>query len=84
MLFDAIQEARGEIELDISQSAQCDSARKQLLQIALDNVIHLESHVLKSRRTLNDLCNLRRLLLDHESPRIAALVWESRARAFGG
>ena len=65
MLSVAIAEAQSdvenEIELAVRESA---SRRKEALQLVSYNLQKLETHIATSRRILNDLRTLRRLLLD--------------------
>jgi len=65
MLAEAIAEAMAEIDLDM-KLAESDRAdrRKQALQLVSFNLSKLNSHINSSRRILNDLRTLRRLLLE--------------------
>jgi hypothetical protein len=65
MLSEAIAEALADVEADISL-ADADNAarRKQALQLVSFNLSKLNSHITASRRVLNDLRTLRRLLLE--------------------
>jgi hypothetical protein len=64
MLADALEEARRDVESEI-QSADHDAAerRKQALLLVSYNLAKLNLHITSSRRILNDLRTLRRLLL---------------------
>ncbi|HWQ56044.1 MAG TPA: hypothetical protein VN442_20320 [Bryobacteraceae bacterium] len=64
LLAEAIEEARREVEHDIAV-ATADGAerRKQALQLVAYNLAKLSIHMGGSRRILNDLRSLRRLLL---------------------
>lgn len=65
MLAEAIDEARQEVDAEI-ELADSDSAerRKQALLLVSYNLAKLETHMTTSRRILNDLRTLRRLLLE--------------------
>jgi hypothetical protein len=64
-LLAATQEAHTEIETEIGRTTDLKLARrKQALQLASYKLSKLTSHIAKSRRILNDLRTLRRLLLD--------------------
>jgi hypothetical protein len=65
MLADAIAEALADVQSDISL-AQEEQAhrRKEALQLVSFNLTKLNSHITNSRRILNDLRTLRRLLLE--------------------
>ena len=65
MLADAIAEAMADVEADIAL-ADSDQAgrRKEALQLVSFNLSKLNSHITSSRRILNDLRTLRRLLLE--------------------
>jgi hypothetical protein len=64
MLADALEEARRDVESEIT-SADRDGAerRKQALLLVSYNLAKLNLHITASRRILNDLRTLRRLLL---------------------
>jgi hypothetical protein len=64
MLADALEEARRDVESDIAV-ADRDGAdrRKQALLLVSYNLAKLNLHITASRRILNDLRTLRRLLL---------------------
>jgi len=68
MLSDAIAEALADVQSDIA-SADADQAhrRKEALQLVSFNLTKLNSHITSSRRILNDLRTLRRLLLEERS-----------------
>ena len=59
-------EAKQELEGDVEREASA-SRRKDALRIALYNVAKLELHMNQSRRILNDLRTLRRLLFEERS-----------------
>jgi hypothetical protein len=65
LLAEAIREARLEVETEIAL-AVADGAdrRKEALQLVAYNLVKLSLHMTTSRRILNDLRTLRRLLLD--------------------
>lgn len=69
MLAEAIAEARHDVEADIAEAAT-DSAerRKQALMLVSFNLSKLEKNITSSRRILNDLRTLRRLLLAERQP----------------
>jgi hypothetical protein len=64
MLAEALDEARRDVEAEIA-SAERDRAdrRKEALLLVSFNLAKLNLHVTTSRRILNDLRTLRRLLL---------------------
>jgi hypothetical protein len=68
LLADAIREAVAEVESDIGL-AGADGAgrRKEALQLVHFNLSKLNGHMAASRRILNDLRTLRRLLLDERN-----------------
>jgi hypothetical protein len=69
MLAEAIEEARREVEAEIAQ-AEKESAerRKEALLLVSFNLAKLELQIKSSRRILNDLRTLRRLLLAERKP----------------
>ncbi len=64
MLAQALQEARRDVEQEIA-TADRDAAdrRKEALLLVSYNLAKLNLHITSSRRILNDLRTLRRLLL---------------------
>jgi hypothetical protein len=64
LLAEALAEARREVEAEIA-TAERDGAdrRKQALLLVSYNLAKLHLHITSSRRILNDLRSLRRLLL---------------------
>jgi hypothetical protein len=72
LLADAIAEAIEEVEEDISL-ARADNADRRLeaLQLVQFNLNKLNTNMSASKRVLNDLRTLRRLLLDERSLRSA-------------
>jgi hypothetical protein len=64
MLADALDEARRDVEAEIA-AAEREGAtrRKEALLLVSYNLAKLNLHIMSSRRILNDLRSLRRLLL---------------------
>jgi hypothetical protein len=69
MLAEAIEEARRDVEAEISLAEE-ESAerRKQGLLLVSYNLAKLETHMTTSRRILNDLRTLRRVLMSERKP----------------
>jgi hypothetical protein len=69
LLADALDEARRDVEAEIAV-AERDGAdrRKQALLLVSYNLAKLNLHITASRRILNDLRSLRRLLLAERKP----------------
>ena len=63
LLGDAVAEAKHELEGDVERES-ASSRRRDALRIALYNLAKLELHVNRSKRILNDLRTLRRLLFE--------------------
>jgi len=64
LLAEAIEEARREVEDEIARASRADEERRrQALQLISYNLAKLSAHMATSRRILNDLRSLRRLLL---------------------
>ena len=64
-LLEATHEAKGQIETEILRAVSPQLARrKQALQLVNYKLDKLSSHIAASRRMLNDLRTLRRLLLE--------------------
>src|ERR1035437_9096339 len=68
LLAEALDEARRDIESEIAAADRDGSDRRKegLLRVAL-NLAQLNLHIASSRRILNDLRTLRRLLLAERS-----------------
>ncbi len=65
LLLEAAREAQGEVEAEIALAVEPSMVRrKQALQLADYKLVKLSSHIDSTRKILNDLRMLRRLLLD--------------------
>ncbi len=75
LLTETIIDARKEIEVDFTLALDSPPSRhRDALQIALYNLERLEKHMASSRRILNDLRSLRRLLFaERQFHRVKAL-----------
>jgi hypothetical protein len=82
LLADALDEARRDVEAEMA-SADRDGAerRKEALLLVSYNLAKLHLHITTSRRILNDLRSLRRLLLAERGARPDE---ETRVAAAGG
>jgi hypothetical protein len=68
LLAATVGEAKREVEADVQRETGLDSPRRlEALRTALYSMEKLELHMNKSRRILNDLRSLRRLLFDERS-----------------
>jgi len=76
ILGETVAEARQEIQLDLQRELQAPPTRHcDALRIAVYNLEKLESHLTHSRRILNDLRSLRRLLFaEHKRHRVKGLA----------
>lgn len=82
MLAEAIAEARRDVEGLLAQAeAEGADRRKQALLLVSYNLLKLEGHMTTSRRILNDLRTLRRLLLDERRPQQSGSMVARRAAA---
>src|SRR5580693_5912007 len=68
LLAEAVEVALAEVEADLAL-AGTDGAdrRKEALQLVLFNMNKLKGHMTSSRRILNDLRTLRRLLMEERT-----------------
>jgi hypothetical protein len=65
LLSEAVAEAQRELEADIEREAKLTGSRRLDAQrVVLYNLEKLELHMYRSRRILNDLRTLRRLLFE--------------------
>jgi hypothetical protein len=77
-LAEAILEAKDSVTRDIASNSTVELRRRQeALKLALYKLERLEQHTKSSRRLLNDLRTLRRLLLE-ERVEAGAVVEEQR------
>jgi hypothetical protein len=68
-LLEATHEAQKQIEEEIGRASNPELARrKQALQLVSYKLAQLSAHISTSRRILNDLRILRRLLLEEKKP----------------
>ena len=68
LLAQTLAEARATAESDIVEHTKVNAERRvQAIQLALYKLEKLEQHIKVSRRLLNDLRTLRRLLLDERA-----------------
>ncbi len=71
-LLEASREAQRHIETEITRASKPELARKkQALQLVYKLTV-LESHVIVSKRLLNDLRKLRRLILAERETRVSS------------
>jgi hypothetical protein len=75
LLAEAIEEARKDVDADI-EAAMAEGAdrRREALQLVGYNLAKLTLHITTSRRILNDLRTLRRLLLAERQAETAPVV----------
>jgi hypothetical protein len=70
MLAEAIDEARREVDAEVASAERARAERrKEALLLVSYNLAKLNLHITSSRRILNDLRNLRRLLLAERAAR---------------
>jgi hypothetical protein len=83
ILAETITEAKLDIQVDISRQLTAPPSRhRDALQIAEYNLERLEKHMSSSRRILNDLRSLRRLLFaEREFRRVKAVSATARPKA---
>ena len=69
LLAEVLEETRRDVEAQIALAiAENSDRRKQALQLVAHNLAKLSMHITSSRRILNDLRTLRRLLLSERGP----------------
>ena len=67
LLVEAVLDSKHTTENDLNKDAGLESRRKDALRLVLYKLEKLEKQIASSRRLLNDLRTLRRLLLDERS-----------------
>ncbi len=85
LLAEAIEEARKDVDADIAAALREGAERrKEALQLVGYNLAKLSLHITTSRRILNDLRTLRRLLLaERQGDAAPSEVPVERARGAG-
>jgi hypothetical protein len=74
LLSQALEEATANAEVDIlGQTNSHATRRRDALRLVLYKLEKLEQHIKVSRRLLNDLRTLRRLLLDERAEPVVSL-----------
>jgi hypothetical protein len=82
LLAKAVAESRQDVEADVQREAGSKAPRRlDALRITLYNLKKLELHMNQSRRILNDLRSLRRLLLDERTSAAVKSAVKSAAAA---
>jgi len=65
MMLELVEETQAEVDADLEAAAGNGAGRREeALRLVAHNLKRLSFHVTKSRRILNDLRSLRRLLLE--------------------
>jgi hypothetical protein len=67
LLFDTVSEAKHEVETDLVAPGTEPSRRLEALKLAAVHLHNLEHHLIRTRRILNDLRSMRRLLFDERT-----------------
>jgi len=69
LLGETIEEVRRDIQIEIARAIEENAdRRKEALQLVAYHLTKLSAHMMSSRRILNDLRSLRRLLLSERKP----------------
>jgi len=69
LLIEAIEESRADVNADITQVESTLSERqREALHLVSSTLAKLSDHMSASRRILNDLRTLRRMLLEERQP----------------
>lgn len=83
LLAEAIAEARSDVEEEIRIAvSERAERRREALQLVSYNLAKLQANITKSRRILNDLRTLRRLLLAERQPEQQEAVHSQAAGDF--
>jgi hypothetical protein len=74
-LLEASREAQGHIETEIARASDPQLARReQALQLVKYKLATLDFHIVASKRLLNDLRKLRRLILEERGTRASSVT----------
>jgi hypothetical protein len=72
-LLEASREAQKHVETEIASASRPELARKkQALQLVKYKLTVLDSHIVTSKRLLNDLRKLRRLILEERETHVSS------------
>ena len=82
LLADAVQDAKQEVAADVQREANAESTRRlDALRLTLYTLEKLEIHMNSSRRILNDLRSIRRLLCQERTETTATKLAKPEAPA---
>jgi uncharacterized membrane protein YccC len=82
LLSEAVTDARRDIDNDVQRESNGKSSRRlEALRLASYSLEKLEAHMTKSRRILNDLRSLRRLLFQERAAQAASVKTSTAAPA---
>ena len=82
LLADAVQDAKQEVAADVQRETNSESPRRlDALRLTLYTLEKLEIHMNSSRRILNDLRSIRRLLCQERPARAAAAAKSAKPEA---
>jgi hypothetical protein len=75
LLAETVREAKREVEADVQRESASESPRRlDALRTTLYSMEKLQTHMNQSRRILNDLRSLRRLLFDERTGRPTSIT----------
>jgi hypothetical protein len=85
LLTETVREAKRDVEADVQRESASESPRRlDALRTTLYSMEKLEAHMNQSRRILNDLRSLRRLLFDERTALPTSSVSKTQAAAAPG
>ncbi len=80
LLAESVRQAKQDVEADVQRESTSQFPRRlEALRTALYSMEKLEFHMNKSRRILNDLRSLRRLLFEERAAKPESIVEEKSA-----
>jgi len=80
LLAESVRQAKRDVEADVQRESTSQFPRRlEALRTALYSMEKLEFHMNKSRRILNDLRSLRRLLFEERTAKSESIVDEKSA-----
>ena len=83
LLFESVHEAKCDIDTDISSDTRIHPSRRlDALRIAGVHLHNLEHHIIRTKRILNDLRSLRRLLFDERAASTPVMVPATRPSSY--
>jgi hypothetical protein len=67
LLFESISEAKRDVEADVANEPNANPRRLEAMRLASVHLHNLEHHIIRTKRILNDLRSIRRMLFEERA-----------------